>query len=87
MSVRILEGTDGYKVIYCSTTMQAFGPIFYEDDDVDDFLEWLPQDARLYDQKELDNKVYEWREHVKEMAFERYSEGLYEGDGNFADNH
>jgi len=88
MAVRIIENdADGYKVLYCSTTMTAFGPVFYEEDDVDAFLEWLPQDARKYTQHELDSKAYEWREHVKEMAFERYTEGLYEGDGNFADNH
>ena len=87
MSVRIIEGTDGYKAIYDSVTMTCFGPVFYEADDVDDFLEWLPQDARLYSQSVLDDHVHEWREHVKEMAFERWQESKYEGDGNFADNH
>jgi len=65
MAVRIIDGTDGYKVLYCSTTMTAFGPIFYEEDDVEDFLEWLPQDARLYTQGELDFKVYEWRNQIE----------------------
>ena len=54
------ENKDMEKALYCSTTMQAFGPIFYENDDVDDFLEWLPIDARRYDQKELNDKYYEW---------------------------
>jgi len=66
MAVRIIEGTDGYKVLYCSTTMQAFGPVFYDDDDVEDFLEWLPQDARLYNQGDLDFKVYEWRNQIEQ---------------------
>lgn len=60
MAVRYIENKDMEKALYCSTTMQAFGPIFYENDDVDDFLEWLPIDARRYDQKELNDKYYEW---------------------------
>ena len=63
MSVRIIEGSDGYKVIYDSVTMTAFGPVFYEDDDVEAFLQWLsPVDARTLGQRELDGKVYEWRD-------------------------
>lgn len=63
MGVRILENAeDGYKALYCSTTMTAFGSIFYEDDDVDDFLEWLNKDPRLLDNKELDAKIYQWRD-------------------------
>ena len=63
MGVRILENAeDGYKALYCSTTMVAFGSIFYEDDDVDDFLEWLNEDPRLLDNKELDAKIYQWRD-------------------------
>jgi len=44
--------------------MQAFGPIFYEDDDVEDFLEWLTLDARTLTDIELNNKYYEWKESV-----------------------
>jgi len=87
MGVRILEATDGHKVLYCSTTMTAFGPVFYEKDEVEDFLEWLKVDPRELGQRHLDDKVHEWREYEEDKAFERYSEGLYEGDGNFADNH
>ena len=61
MAVNYIESKDMEKALYCSTTMQAFGPIFYEDDDVDDFLEWLPMDARRYTDGELDNKYYEWK--------------------------
>jgi hypothetical protein len=58
MGVRIIENTeDGYKALYCSTTMTAFGSIFYEDDDVEDFLEWLGTDARRLTQGELDSKI------------------------------
>jgi hypothetical protein len=41
--------------------MVAFGSIFYEDEDVDEFLNWLSKDARTYTDKELEGKVYEWR--------------------------
>lgn len=62
MSVRIIEGSDGYKVIYDSVTMTAFGPVFGEDDDVEAFLEWLhPVDARTLSQQELDKQVWRWR--------------------------
>jgi len=87
MSVRIIEGTDGYKCLYNSVTMTAFGPIFYDEDDVEDFLEWVKVDPRTCSPEALDKIVHQWREHVEEMAFERWSESKYEGDGNFADNH
>lgn len=62
MGVRILEDKDGYKCLYCSTAMWAFGPIFYENEDVEDFLAWLKlRDPRLLTDKDLENKVYEWR--------------------------
>jgi hypothetical protein len=61
MAVNYIENENMEKALYCSTTMQAFGPILYEDDDVDDFLEWLPIDARKYTDGELNNKYYEWR--------------------------
>ena len=62
MSVRIITNeSDGYQVMYCSTTMQAFGPVLTNDDlDMEDFIKWLPQDARKYDQRELYSKLYEW---------------------------
>lgn len=78
MGVRVLEGIDGYKCLYCSTTMWAFGPIFYEEDDVDDFLEWYPGDPRLADDKVLENRVWEWRKKVE-------AEGL-KGSGSSIDN-
>ena len=62
MGVSYIENKDMEKALYCNTTMQAFGPIFYEDDDVDDFLEWLkPVDPRRLTQQELDNKYYAWK--------------------------
>ena len=62
MGVQILEDKEyGYKCLYCSTTMVAFGGIFYEEEDVEEFLEWLKVDPRLLTNQELENKVYEWR--------------------------
>jgi hypothetical protein len=48
MGVRILEG-DGMAVLYCSTSMWAFGPIFEDGDQPQEFLEWLGKnDPRLW---------------------------------------
>ena len=55
MSVSIIEGED-YFALYCSTTMFAFGPLFgseFEVEQIQEFLEWLPQDARRYEDDEL----------------------------------
>jgi len=62
MGVRVLRDKDGDSCLYCSVTMWAFGPIFYENEEPDDFLDWLkPTDARSLTDKELENKVYDWR--------------------------
>ena len=69
MGVRIIEDKDErMAVLYCSTTTWAFGPVFYEFADGSlsardmaiTFIRWLPQDARLYTQKELEDKHNEW---------------------------
>lgn len=65
MGVRIISN-GSCAVLYCSTSDWAFGPIFYEDEDItaeeraEKFLEWLPQDARLYDDHDLQFKYTEW---------------------------
>ena len=62
MGVRVLTDRDtGEQCLYCSTTMVAFGNIFSDEEDAYEFLQWLPKDARLYTDKELENKIYEWR--------------------------
>ena len=62
MSVQVLEDREtGYQLMYCSTTMWAFGPIFYDDEDVEEFLGWLPKYPRTYSDTELEIKVSEWR--------------------------
>ena len=74
MGVRIIRDEEqGYSCMYCSTTMWAFGGIFYKDEDPDEFLTWLEanhlkdkNDARQYSDKELENKISDWRNKAKE---------------------
>jgi hypothetical protein len=62
MAVNIIEDQEQQlKVLYCSTTMVCFGPVFYEDDEPEDFLEWLDGDPRLLADETLNQKVWEWR--------------------------
>ena len=60
MAVEIIEN-EYHKVLICNTTMVAFGNVFNADEDVEEFLEQLPKDARLYTEKELSDEVYKWR--------------------------
>ena len=61
MAVKILTSEDGEQVLYCSTTMQAFGPVHENQDyELADFLEWLMIDARTFTQTNLTEKYYEW---------------------------
>ena len=66
MSVITLMTTD-YQALACDTAMVAFGPLFSLDEDVDAFLEWLPQDPRRYSQTELCNMATEWRSKENEI--------------------
>ena len=79
MGVRVIRGED-YAVIYCSTSMTAFGPVFADGDEADEFLTWLDEtthtDARLFSDSELHNKYCDylseretWRKE-KEIAAE-----------------
>ena len=62
MSVQILRDTeDGSKAMYCTTTDWAFGPIFGEDEEPDEFLDWLVTDPRKLTDPQLILKVAEWR--------------------------
>lgn len=72
MGVRILQAdhqypsSHSYAVMYCSTTMVAFGPVFDDNDGHDAeerielFLGWLPLDARKYSSAELQTKYSEF---------------------------
>lgn len=61
MAVSILEGKDGYKCLYCPTTMIAFGGIFYENEDPKEFLKWLKIDPRALSDTQLDARIFSWR--------------------------
>jgi len=66
MAVRILtDPVKKYQCMYCSTTMWAFGGIFYADEDINDFLEWLVIDPRAMPDDELENKISQWRATLK----------------------
>lgn len=66
MAVRILKDEDGYSCMYCSTSMWAFGGIFYKEENIEDFLNWLsPTDPRRLTDHELETKIQEWREYSK----------------------
>ncbi len=64
MGVRILhDKEDDYCCLYCSVTMQVFGPIMYSLDEAEEFLEYLgKRDARRFTDKELEAKYYEFRQ-------------------------
>lgn len=74
MGVRIMEGreyTDG-AILYCSVTMWAFGPVFEDAYDAQQFLDWLgPDDPRMFSDPELRSKYEDWleeKEQEKEEA-------------------
>ena len=61
MGVRILSG-EYHSCLYCSTTDWAFGPLFDDDAEAEDFIEWLGNvDPRLLTDKELEQKVCDFR--------------------------
>ena len=66
MSVSILRDEEqGYQCMFCDTNMWAFGGIFELDEDLSDFMSWLPDDPRIYDDDQLHKKICEWREKHK----------------------
>ena len=69
MGIHILEDRQtGYQALYCSTSMQAFGPVFYPGEDIDAFLNWwacnrfTPRDPRSVTDRALLSFVDQWRE-------------------------
>lgn len=59
MGVRILE-TENNAVLYCSTSMWAFGPLFEDADEAQAFLDWLGADPRLLADGHLAEKYSEF---------------------------
>ena len=64
MGVRILEGTgEGDSrgaVLYCSVTDWAFGPLFEDGDQAQEFLDWLVYDPRSLSDAEMEAKYSEF---------------------------
>jgi hypothetical protein len=63
MGVRITNATEA--VLYCSTTMWAFGPVFADYDEAEEFLTWSREnvagDLRLLTDAELEKVAADWR--------------------------
>lgn len=65
MAIRIIEGTD-YAVLYCSTSMWAFGPVFEDADQAREFLEFVPGDPRLLSDTTLEGYYSQFLAREKE---------------------
>ena len=102
MSIQILTDREtGNSCMYCNTTEWAFGPVFGEEEDPIEFLEWYnddqkesmtpPVDVRCLTDKVLEGLVDRWRVIVKEneaeAAGERHFTEPEAWAGGFADNH
>ena len=62
MGIHILKG-EKESCLYCSTSMWAFGPIFYNDEDPEAFLDWHKgADVRTLKDKDLERAVSDWRD-------------------------
>ena len=73
MGVEIISnGTN--QVLICNTSMTAFGPVFYEGEDVEDFLN-IAKDVGYDDVRELQDEaliilVSQWREELDMQGHE-----------------
>ena len=77
MAIEILIDKDtNQSVMICNTSEMAFGPVFGEDEDPLEFIEWLEKrgftDARKLD--DLSLQVDKWRKEVKENEAEASGE-------------
>jgi hypothetical protein len=63
MRIQVLEDEEtGYRCLYNPTTMTAYGDIFYDEEDISDFLEWLEdEDPYEMTRDELSNMIHQWR--------------------------
>lgn len=71
MGVRVIGGGDG-ACIYDSVTMWAFGPIFEDAEQAEEFLQWLPRqpDPRLYTDRELSGKYSDFLQYLEDKQKE-----------------
>lgn len=74
MGVRIIqadgEGDSQGAVLYCSTTMWAFGPVFEDADEAEKFLDWLVTDPRSLSDGEMETKYGEFLRAQEQKAEE-----------------
>lgn len=59
MGVRIMTGDQPYDgaILYCSTSMWAFGPVFEDVETAQDFVLWLaPVDPRALSDSDLEKR-------------------------------
>lgn len=59
--VHIIENEEGYKAMYCPTTGTAFGPVFMDNEDPEEFIKWLWGDPRNFFEDELRRKFNQWQ--------------------------
>lgn len=65
MGVRILYDSDNdMACLYCSTSMWAFGPVMNDEEEAEEFIKYLGEDARHFTDKELEAKYYDFRKEV-----------------------
>jgi len=77
MGIEILtDGDTNQSVMFCNTSGIAFGPVFGEDEDPQEFLNWLEYrgftDARRLE--DLSIHVDRWRKQVEENEAEASGE-------------
>ena len=71
MSIRVIHGDEG-SVLFCDLAKMAFGPVFEDGEDPDEFLDWIEQlyhdrgyrgtvDVRQFSERRLSELVDEWR--------------------------
>lgn len=82
MGVRIIEGNKDYDgaVLYCSTSMWAFGPVFENGDAAQEFLDWLKEDPRRLSQRELEMEYHDWLDECQEQQEAEQYELTEEGE-------
>ena len=61
MGCRILEDKENGAVFYCSTTGWAFGPVMDDEEEAEEFMNWLHGDPRSYTEKDLLNAYAKFR--------------------------
>ena len=82
MSIEILTDIDSYQsVMFCNTGMVAFGPVFGEEEDPQDFLDWYDKNycktdnigVRMLSDQNLLGFVERWRKETSENEAEEAS--------------